>query len=88
MNMGDTTDLFDPDDNARHYTIKTGEARDSSSFCTKRMLLICVVLQWIVLGICIITFAIYVSSSTDDNYANYQQQTQKPNDTDYKTQVC
>ena len=90
MNMGDATELYEngnPDDNARHYSIETGGAHDSSFFCTKRMLLICVVLQWIVLCLCIIIFAIHVSSSTADNYANYPQPTQKPNDADNKTQV-
>ena len=81
MNMGDTTDLWDPGNNARHYSIKTGGAHDSNSFCTKRMLLICVVLQAIVLGICIIIFAIHVSTSTADNHANYQQQKQMLNGT-------
>ena len=58
-------DVSDPDDKSRQYSIKAG-AHDSNSICKRHILLVCIVLHAIVIGICVIIFAIHVSTATDD----------------------
>ena len=65
MNESDTTVLCDPDNMDRQYFIKKDEQKFSpnTSQCGPRMIIICLLVQALVFGICQIVIITYVSNA-------------------------
>ena len=64
MDGNDTTVLSDPDYVNQQYFIKKDEQKSSPNTCGPRMIIICLVVQALAFGICLIVLIAYVSNAT------------------------
>ena len=64
MNESDTTVLCDPDNMDRQYFVKNDDKKFSPNTCGPRMIIICLVVQALAFGICLIVLIAYVSNAT------------------------